>query len=109
MNDKPFDPDPVIEALRMPFHVASAFKNICLAAQASTPEDKLILMAAVQEHVDNELVRLRLLLQKPKEAPQPERLFGAVLDPDYGLAEEALSEAYQIRDNLRQRKDGGEK
>ncbi len=97
MDPTQFDPDRVIEHLRMPHHMAAAFRAICEAATAKTPGDKLILAASVQEHIDQELIRLRTLLRKPADPSQPERLFGAVLDPDYGLAEEALAEAVQYR------------
>lgn len=109
MEETPFDPQLVIELLKMPYHIAAAFKGMCCASLAATPQEKLILMGAVQEHVDNELARLRMVLQKPSDEPQPERLFGAVLDTDYGLAEEALQEAYQIRDSLQARKEGQKK
>lgn len=109
MEPPSFNPDLVIQLLKMPYHIASAFKGLCSASAAETPQEKLILMGAVQEHVDNELARLRLVLQTPKEAPQPERLFGAVLDPDYGLAEDALKEAYQLRDSINAQKEGRKK
>lgn len=107
MKHTGFDPDLLIELLRMPYHVAQALRALCKAAEAETPADKMILMGAAQEHVDQELIRLRVALQSPPK--EVERLFGAVLDPDYGLAEEALSEAYQIRESLAARKEGPEK
>lgn len=105
MERQKFNPDPAIELLRMPYHLAKAFRAIIEAAEAETPQEKLILMGLAQEQVDQELVRLRLLLQKPHTDGQPERLFGAVLDPDYGLVEDALTEAYQLRESLSSRKD----
>lgn len=107
MGSTGFNPDHVIELLRMPYHVAHAFRALCRASEAESAADKMILMGAAQEHVDQELIRLRVLLQNPPQ--QAERLFGAVLDPDYGLAEEALNEAYQMRESLAARKEGSEK
>lgn len=110
MRPKFFDPDAIVEFYQMPYHLAFAFKSICDAATADTPEEKLRLMGTAQEHVDNELIRLRTVLQKSAAvAPQPERFFGAVLDPDFGLIEEALAEAYQIRESLRIQKEGRKK
>jgi hypothetical protein len=97
-----FNPEPAIELLRMPYHLAKAFRALIEAAEAETSQEKLILMGVAQEQVDQELVRLRLLLQKPEPT---ERLFGAVLDPDYDLVEDALSEAYLLRDSLSAKKD----
>jgi hypothetical protein len=109
METRVFDPDIIVEYFKMPYHLASAFRVICSVAATEKPEERLRLMGLVQEHVDNELIRLRAILQKPKDAPQPERLFGAVLDPDYGLAEDALLEAYQLRDSLKAQKEGQKK
>lgn len=104
MDPIPFNPDPVIELLQMPYHLAAAFRSMCEASVARTPAEKLILMGSVQEHIDQELIRLRMLTQKDFTS-QPERLFGAVLDTDYGLATEALQEAVQYRDSLRAKGD----
>jgi hypothetical protein len=102
-----FDPDPIIESFKMPYHLAAAFRAIIAAAAAELPVEKMSFMGAAQEHVDSELARLRLLLQK--QLAQPERLFGATLDTDYGLAEEALAEARQRRDFLKTQSEGGDK
>lgn len=109
MEQPQFNPDLVIELLRMPYHIAAAFKGMCSACSADSPAEKMILMGAVQEHVDSELARLRLLLRTAHDAPQPERLFGAVLDTDYELTAEALQEAYQLRDSLLAQKEGQKK
>lgn len=107
MKTTRYDPDLLIELLRMPYHVAQAFRALCKASEAETPADKMVLMGAAQEHVDQELIRLRVALQSPPK--EVERLFGAVLDPDFGLAEEALNEAYQMRESLAARKEGSGK
>lgn len=107
MDDHSFDPDEIIERFRMPFHLATAFKGLCKAAAAGSPEEKIVFTAAAQEHVDKELQRLRTVLIN--QSPQPQRLFGAVLDPDYGLAEEALTEAYEQRELLRAQRGDPEK
>lgn len=109
MEKPKFNPDFIIDLMKAHYHLTEAFRIVGQVVGAASPRQKSIILEAIEGHMREELAGIRQALDPTLEAPPPERTFGASLDPDYTLAEEALQEAYELRDSLKAGKEGRDK